>query len=354
MSSLYGWYDKNQVKICLKVYQTREQVIPIVIERGKMFHNQFGTYAHSDMIGLPYGSQVPSSNGTGYLYILRPTPELWTRALPHRTQIVYTHDISFVQSKLRIHTGMTVLEAGTGSGSMTHALARGVGTTGRVFSYEYHAKRYADALNEFKQNQILEPEGPVVIVHQDVAVNGFDIEGYNVVVHAVFLDLPAPWKVICKLIPHFSKERQTRICCFNPCIEQVQKTLKHLRKYGFYDIELSEVNHCEWIARKTEFKDISEAVDRIREVQMNRKNKKRPADQNSKPSKRIKEGEEGRNWRDVGRMEKNIKSHTSYLTFGTWLPPSENYQTLSDQQEQSDKIDYEKDINVDTHDDLQT
>ncbi|KAG4301251.1 hypothetical protein PCK1_002561 [Pneumocystis canis] len=256
------------------LWLTREQVISIVIERGKILHNQFGSYAHSDMIGLPYGSQIPSSNGTGYLHILKPTPELWIQALKHRTQIVYVHDISCVQSKLRIQRGISVLEAGTGSGSMTHALARGVGPTGQVFSYEYHQKRYLDALNEFKQNQILSPEGPVILCYQDVMIDGFNIDDHKVIIEAAFLDLPAPWNVIDKLIPHFSQKKQSRICCFNPCIEQVQKTLKYLRKHGFHDIELLEISYCQWIARKTELKDISEAADRIYEVQENRKNGK--------------------------------------------------------------------------------
>ncbi|KAG4301177.1 hypothetical protein PCANB_002472 [Pneumocystis canis] len=325
------WKSKSVVEEgdVVIIWLTREQVISIVIERGKILNNQFGSYAHSDMIGLPYGSQIPSSNGTGYLHILRPTPELWIQALRHRTQIVYTHDISCVQSKLRIRRGMHVLEAGTGSGSMTHALARGVGQTGKVFSYEYHQKRYIDALNEFKQNQILSPEGPVILCYQDVITDGFNIEGNGITIEAAFLDLPAPWKVIYKLIPHFSKEKQSRICCFNPCIEQVQKTLKHLRNCGFYDVELLEISYCQWIARKTELKNISEAADRIREVQENRKNGKLTINKNSRPSKRIKEGQADRNWMNVGRMEKNVKSHTSYLTFATWLPPSENYETLT-------------------------
>lgn len=343
------WTKKKNVEEgdVVIIWLTREQVYFIVIERGKVFNNQYGSYSHSDMIGLPYGSQVPSSNGVGYLHILRPTPELWTKALNHRTQIVYTHDISFVQSKLRIQRGMTVIEAGTGSGSMTHALARGVGIKGRVFSYEYHEKRYKDALNEFKQNQILIPEGPVILCYQDVITDGFHVEGHDIVANAVFLDLPAPWKAIYQLIPHFSKERQTRICCFNPCIEQVQKTLKYLRKYGFYDIELSELNHCEWIPRKIEHKDISEAAERIRKVQINRKNGKNPEDKNSRPSKRIKEGESGRNWKDVGRMEKNVKTHTSYLTFATWLPLPEDYKSLSNKNEVIDEKSEIESINID-------
>ncbi|KAG4305533.1 hypothetical protein PORY_001089 [Pneumocystis oryctolagi] len=334
------------------IWLTREQVYSTVIERGKVFNNQFGNYAHSDMIGLPYGSQVPSSNGIGYLHILRPTPELWTKALPHRTQIVYTHDISYVQSKLQIQRGMTVLEAGTGSGSMTHALARAVGKTGKVFSYEYHAKRYSDAFNEFKRNQILSPEGPVVLSCQDVTVDGFDIEGTKVVIHAAFFDLPAPWKAIYKLIPHFSKKRQSRICCFNPCIEQVQKTLKHLREFGFYNIELSEINHCEWIARRTELKDISEAADRIREVQKNRKHRKKTCNEDLQPSKKRKIEEE-KNWRDVGRMEKNIKTHTSYLTFATWLPVLESSQIQEDKCKELNTSDYKEKSNTSSPNNLQ-
>lgn len=63
----------------------------------------------------------------GHAHVLHPTPELWTSLLPHRTQIIYTHDISFIVAHLDLGGGMRVIESGTGSGSMTHALARTVG-----------------------------------------------------------------------------------------------------------------------------------------------------------------------------------------------------------------------------------
>ena len=37
------------------------------------------------------------------------------------------------------------MEAGTGSGSMTHSLARAVGERGKVLSFEYHRARYEKA-----------------------------------------------------------------------------------------------------------------------------------------------------------------------------------------------------------------
>ena len=73
---------------------------------------RFGVYRHSDLIGIPYGSKVGSRNGKGFIHVLRPTPELWTLALPHRTQILYIADIAFVTSWLDIKPGSKVIEAG--------------------------------------------------------------------------------------------------------------------------------------------------------------------------------------------------------------------------------------------------
>lgn len=55
------------------------------------FSNRNGHFPHDDFIGKPYGCKIRSknNNGLGFLYLLRPTPELWGRSLPHRTQIVH-------------------------------------------------------------------------------------------------------------------------------------------------------------------------------------------------------------------------------------------------------------------------
>ena len=47
-----------------------------------------------------------------------PTPELWTKVLPHRTQILYLPDISLVCHYLELKPGAVVLESGTGSGGV--------------------------------------------------------------------------------------------------------------------------------------------------------------------------------------------------------------------------------------------
>ena len=85
---------------------------PLVITAGKELTSRFGVYRHSDLIGTPYGSKVGSRNGKGFIHLLRPTPELWTLALPHRTQILYLADIAFVTAWLDIKPGSKVIEAG--------------------------------------------------------------------------------------------------------------------------------------------------------------------------------------------------------------------------------------------------
>ncbi|CDR99388.1 related to GCD14-translational repressor of GCN4 [Sporisorium scitamineum] len=110
------------------VFASRDKTpMPLTVTPGEHVSNMFGHFPHNDMVGMPYGSKMISKNGRGYVYLLRPTPELWTLALPHRTQILYAPDMSFISMKLNMGPGSRVIEAGTGSGSFSHFIARTVG-----------------------------------------------------------------------------------------------------------------------------------------------------------------------------------------------------------------------------------
>ncbi|EKM51636.1 uncharacterized protein PHACADRAFT_261888 [Phanerochaete carnosa HHB-10118-sp] len=216
------------------VWLTRDLVQPLVVCAGKELNSRFGVYRHADLVGVPYGSKVGSRNGKGFVHVLRPTPELWTLALPHRTQILYLADIAFVTSWLDIRPGSRVIEAGTGSGSFSHSTARTIGPTGHLWSYEFHEARANKAREEFTRHGM---DKVVTLTHRNVCKDGFTVED---MVDAVFLDLPAPWEAIQHAKKALRKERTTRICCFSPCMEQVLRTVSALNEAGFTEITMYE------------------------------------------------------------------------------------------------------------------
>lgn len=86
----------------------------IASKKGEMVENVFqtcyGALKVRDLIGQSFGRKIQFSKGWGHL--LRPTPELWTLTLPHRTQILYTPDISMIVMQLELKNGSVVVESG--------------------------------------------------------------------------------------------------------------------------------------------------------------------------------------------------------------------------------------------------
>lgn len=246
------------------------------------------------------------------MYLLRPTPELWTISLPHRTQILYAPDMSFIVMKLNLSPGAHVIEAGTGSGSFTHFLARtvsrgppaggGTGQThctwptrtsaltpmvgqaqasdfdGRVYSFEFHAERVEKARVEFAEHGL---DKAVVLAHRNVCKSGF---GLDPTCDAVFLDLPAPWEAVPHAKTALRTDIATRICCFSPCIEQVHRTVAALSEHGFSDITMYEslVRTHESLTNVAPLEPISEVVERIQQTESKRELRRQLQIQQSK------------------------------------------------------------------------
>ncbi|XP_060523937.1 tRNA (adenine(58)-N(1))-methyltransferase catalytic subunit TRMT61A [Cylas formicarius] len=204
------------------------------VEVDNVFQTPYGAIKCIDLIGKCYGSKISLSKGWGY--VLQPTPELWTLTLPHRTQIIYTPDISMIILQLEIFPGSVVIESGTGSGSLSHALIRAIKPTGHLYTFDFHEVRTQTVLQEFKDHGLSDY---VSVIKQDVCMVGFG-EELNGKADAIFLDLPLPWKAISHSVKVLKKPGG-RICSFSPCIEQVQKTCTELSEWGFQEIETMEV-----------------------------------------------------------------------------------------------------------------
>lgn len=116
------------------VYERNDVMKPVKVSKDGVLRNRFGAYKHSDWIGKPLGTKVFNNKGK-FVYLLVPTPELWTLVLSHIA------DISFVLMYLEVIPGCIVLESGTGSGSLSTSLARAVAPTGHVYSFDFHEQR---------------------------------------------------------------------------------------------------------------------------------------------------------------------------------------------------------------------
>ncbi|PFH56709.1 hypothetical protein XA68_16113 [Ophiocordyceps unilateralis] len=311
---------KTRANTLAIVSLSRDNFQPITLEQsagavdgyaeGATLNTRFGSFPHSTLLDIPWGSQVRASvvdtgsrgrkrrrdevesdgtpvpspdeadDGTGpavpakavaaasgFIYVLRPSPELWTSSLPHRTQVVYTPDYSYILQRIRARPGSRLIEAGAGSGSFTHASARAVyngyprgedEAKGQVYSFEFHESRFRKMQEEIRDHSL---DGIVRITHRDVYKDGFLVEGRSPRAMAIFLDLPAPWEAL----HHLSRRRMRKggeeddspeswtspldpqqsvyICTFSPCIEQVTRTVAELRALGWTDIDMVEIVH---------------------------------------------------------------------------------------------------------------
>lgn len=107
----------------------------VTLTAGKQFHTHRGAIEHDELIGAAEGSVVAATSGTQYL-ALRPLLADFVLSMPRGAAVVYPKDAAQIVAMGDIAPGVTALEAGAGSGSLTCSLLRAVGPGGRVLSYE--------------------------------------------------------------------------------------------------------------------------------------------------------------------------------------------------------------------------
>ncbi|KAJ2697178.1 tRNA (adenine-N(1)-)-methyltransferase catalytic subunit trm61 [Coemansia sp. IMI 209128] len=299
------------------VYLNPGSMLTTTVKAGDMLNNKYGNFRHDDMIGLKYGSMVKSRVGTGFVYLLHPTPALWTQVVPHRTQILYLPDISFISMYLDLKPGKVVLESGTGSGSFSHSLARTIAPTGHLYTFEYHELRAETARKEFIEHKLTDV---VTIEHRDVLANGFGKVG---IADAVFLDLPAPWDAVAAAKESLRRDTTGRVCSFSPCIEQVQRTALALDEHGFSDIRMYECLVKDYETRTLPMPDIEEAINgqKINFKPNWSERKKRKLESGSGTPT----GESGASSEImISKPVDQARGHTSYLTFAILAPEANN------------------------------
>jgi tRNA (adenine57-N1/adenine58-N1)-methyltransferase len=202
----------------------------VPLKAGARFESHRGIIMHDELIGKQWGTQVFSHIGSPF-FLLQPSLGDLLIDLPRTTQILYPKDIGFIFVTMGIGPGQTVMEAGTGSGSMTIALAYAVGPQGHVISYEVKP----DVQNLARKNLTrFGFESRVDFKLRDIQ-EGFDETDAD----SFFLDVPNPYDYLNQI--RRALKPGGFLCCLLPTMNQVEKTLIALRQANFAFVEVCEM-----------------------------------------------------------------------------------------------------------------
>ena len=181
---------------------------------GAEFHYHGGAVAHDDIIGQPEGSSVRSARNT-QLRVYRPTAGDWTVKAPRGAQVVYPKDQALIVGLTDIRPGVTVVEAGAGSGALTCALLDAVGDAGQVISFELR-----DDHADVAERTVARRRGGLpanwTLHRGDVTVGLGDLS-----CHRVVLDLLEPWEVLKAAAE--ALHPGGLLCAYTPTVPQIMR-----------------------------------------------------------------------------------------------------------------------------------
>jgi tRNA (adenine57-N1/adenine58-N1)-methyltransferase catalytic subunit len=209
----------------------------IVLGAGAQFHTAKGPVNHDDLIGRPEGVVVTSARGVEYL-AMRPLLREFTVAMPRGAAVIYPKDAALIVMGADIFPGATVLEAGAGSGALSCALLRAVGSTGHLISYE-RREDFASIARRNVDDFFGQPHPAWDLRVGDLVASLADRPITPGTVDRVILDMLAPWECVAAvaeiLIPGGV------LCCYIATTTQLAETIETLRAHtGFTEPEATE------------------------------------------------------------------------------------------------------------------
>lgn len=224
-------------ELCLML-DAKDRRYLLELKEGGRFSSHHGVIPHEDLIGLDDGSTVQAPNGSSFT-VLRPRMTDYVLKMRRGPQVVYPKDMGPIIVHGDIGPGMTVVEAGTGSGALTIALLRAVGPTGRVVSVDRrddHARHGREAIARWSGGI---PDG------LDLRVADVEDVVAEVNPERLVLDLPEPWhalRVGADALPGGAV-----VVAYVPTTIQLQETVLAMRETGAYtDIDAFETMERSW------------------------------------------------------------------------------------------------------------
>jgi tRNA (adenine57-N1/adenine58-N1)-methyltransferase len=211
------------------LYLDLRRTYMVKVEAEKTFHTHKGYIKLDELIGKEFSTTLQSSLGIEFT-ALKPALTDYIMKSSRKTQITYPKDAALIVMFSGISAGSHVVEAGTGTGALTTALAHYVKPEGKVYSYEIREEFQKAAEKNLRRAGLQEF---VELKSKDVTT-GIDERD----VDAVVLDLATPWLVV----PHAYEALKASgiIVSFSPTIDQVVRTTEALKEHSFICVETVE------------------------------------------------------------------------------------------------------------------
>ena len=201
------------------------------VSRKQQFHTHVGIIDHKKVIGKEYGSAIKTNKGK-IIYLLEPTVYDYVMKSQRSTQIVYPKDLGYIAARTGLQSGHTIVEIGTGSGSLTTFLASIVKPRGHVYTYDVDESFKAIARKNIEKAGI----------SKYVTMEKLDIKNIKKVpqtdVDMVVVDLGDPWTVVPQARKMLKGSGYFVAIC--PTMNQLEKLASALRENDFFDLEFTE------------------------------------------------------------------------------------------------------------------
>lgn len=198
----------------------------------------FGTFDSAKL--LDHVGQKVEVGGKPFLVLVASGTDLH-ETMGRAAQTLTSKDLAAILYQADVTAGSTVVEAGAGSGGLTLALARAVGPTGRVVSYDFRDEFLSVARANLERT---DASSIVTFRMGDVRLGIAEHD-----VDAVVLDMPDPWAAVASAWD--ALRPCGHLATFSPNMEQVKETVAAIRGRPFI-----EVRTIELIEREMEVRDL--------------------------------------------------------------------------------------------------
>ncbi len=217
----------SEKKKVMLISQARERYL-VNVGQGTIKVSRLGVVDTDRLVDTVPGQRVEIAGET-YTVIESDLSD-HLNGLNRGAQIITPKDGAQIIVECGIVSGHNVLEIGAGSGSLTMMLAGAVMPGGKITSYEREPK----SARVVRKNLETSGLAQYVELREEDANNCQDENMYDVVT----TDMPEPWKIM-DVIERAMKPGG-HYCAYVPSMNQVEATVKCLRKRNFFDIRAQE------------------------------------------------------------------------------------------------------------------